>query len=147
MDSTQITGDSIYLFTQNKEIKRIDVFGNAFVINMQTNTIFNQIKGKFLQAFIENKKIEYIDVDGNAESIYFAKDKDAPLDYAQDLMDRGKSAIICSHNPILPKLLKKLIGKKNFKQLDQKLEPGEAWVLHHRDGEIIAIDWAEAPKA
>jgi 8-oxo-dGTP diphosphatase len=77
----------------------------------------------------------------------FAKDKEAPLDYAQDLMDKGKSAIVCSHNPILPKLLKKLIGKKNFKQLDQKLEPGEAWVLHHRDGEIIAIDWVEAPKA
>ncbi len=77
MDSTQITGDSIYLFTQKKEIKRIDVYGNAFVINMQSNSIFNQIKGKFMQAFLENKKIEHIDVDGNAESIYFAKDKEA----------------------------------------------------------------------
>jgi 8-oxo-dGTP diphosphatase len=77
----------------------------------------------------------------------YEKDREAPLDYAQNLMDEGKSAIICSHNPILPKLLKKLIGKKNFKQLDQKLEPGEAWVLHYRDGEIIAIDWVEAPKA
>ncbi|MFZ4107978.1 MAG: NUDIX hydrolase [Candidatus Planktophila sp.] len=75
----------------------------------------------------------------------FAKDKEAALDYAQDLMDAGHSAIICSHNPILPKLLKKLIGKKNFKQLDQELKPAEAWVLHHRDGEIIAIDWIEAP--
>ena len=76
----------------------------------------------------------------------FAKDKEAALDYAQDLMQRGKSAIICSHNPILPKLLKKLIGKKNFKELAQELNPGEAWVLHHRDGEIIAVDWVEAPK-
>ena len=75
----------------------------------------------------------------------FAKDKEAALDYAQDLMNSGKSSIICSHNPILPKLLKKLIGKKNFKQLDQELKPAEAWVLHHRDGEIIAIDWIEAP--
>jgi len=76
----------------------------------------------------------------------YEKDKEAPLDYVQNLMDQGKSAIICSHNPILPKMLKKLIGKKNFKQLDQKLEPGEAWVLHYRDGEIIAVDWLEAPK-
>jgi len=75
----------------------------------------------------------------------FAKDKEAALDYAQDLMNSGKSSIICSHNPILPKLLKKLIGKKNFKQLDQELKPAEAWVLHHRDGEIIAIDWISAP--
>jgi phosphohistidine phosphatase SixA/8-oxo-dGTP pyrophosphatase MutT (NUDIX family) len=75
----------------------------------------------------------------------FSKDKEAALDYAQDLMDSGKRTIICSHNPILPKLLKKLIGKKNFKQLDQELKPAEAWVLHHRDGEIIAIDWMQAP--
>ncbi len=75
----------------------------------------------------------------------FAKDKEAALDYAQDLMDSGVSAIICSHNPILPKLLKKLIGKKNFKELGQELKPAEAWVLHHRDGEIIAIDWVSAP--
>lgn len=75
----------------------------------------------------------------------FSKDKEVALEYAQDLMNRNRSAIICSHNPILPKLLKKLIGKKNFKELDQKLEPAEAWVLHHRDGEIIAIDWVSAP--
>ena len=76
----------------------------------------------------------------------YAKDKEAALDYAQDLMLRGKSAIICSHNPILPKLLKKLIGKKNFKELAQELNPGEAWVLHHRNAEIIAVDWVDAPR-
>ena len=76
----------------------------------------------------------------------YAKDKEAALDYAQDLLTRGVAGIICSHNPILPKLLKKLIGKKNFKQLDGKLEPGDSWVLHHRDGEIIAIDSVERPE-
>jgi 8-oxo-dGTP diphosphatase len=75
----------------------------------------------------------------------FAKDKEAALDYAQDLMNRGESAIICSHNPILPKVLQKLIGKKNFKMIGPDLKPAEAWVLHHRDGEIIAVDWASAP--
>ncbi len=75
----------------------------------------------------------------------YAKDKDAAFDYAQDLVNSGNSAIICSHNPILPKVLKELIGKKNFKEFAQKLEPAEAWVLHHRDGEIIAIDWVSAP--
>jgi len=46
----------------------------------------------------------------------------------------------------LPKLLKKLIGKKNFKELDGKLEPAQSWVLHHRDGEIVAIDSIDAPQ-
>lgn len=77
----------------------------------------------------------------------YAKNKEASLDYAEDLMNSGQSVIICSHNPILPKLLKKLIGKKNFNELNQRLEPAEAWVLHHRDNEIIAIDWVAAPNA
>ncbi len=77
----------------------------------------------------------------------FAKDKDAAFDYVIDLIRRGTSAIICSHNPILPILLKRLIGKKNFKELAIELKPGEAWVLHHRDGEIIAVDWVGAPNA
>ena len=65
--------------------------------------------------------------------------------YHQHNSDKADQEL-CSHNPILPKLLKKLIGKKNFKELAQELNPGEAWVLHHRDGEIIAVDWVEAPK-
>lgn len=77
MDSTQITGDSIYLYTKNKEIHKVDIFGNAYVVHWQDADVFNQVKGKFMQAFIENKKIKKIEVDGNAESIYFIKDKDA----------------------------------------------------------------------
>ncbi len=76
----------------------------------------------------------------------YSKDKEAALDYAQDLLNRGVAGVICSHNPILPKLLKKLIGKKNFKELDGKLEPAQSWVLHHRDGEIVAIDSIDAPQ-
>lgn len=75
----------------------------------------------------------------------YLTNKDLSLSFVQDLMSHGKSTIICSHNPILPKLMKKLVGKKNFKDLDGKLNPCEAWVLHHRDGEIIAIDWIDAP--
>jgi 8-oxo-dGTP diphosphatase len=52
---------------------------------------------------------------------------------------------VCSHNPILPKLVKKLIGKKNFKKIEVELQPGEAFILHHRDGEVVAVDWIEAP--
>ena len=75
----------------------------------------------------------------------FAKDKDAPLDYVQDLMDRGIPAIVCSHNPIIPKLVKKLVGKKYFKSMDRELEPAQAIVLHCRGGEVIACDWIDEP--
>ncbi len=77
MDSTQISCDSIYLYTKNKEIYKVDIYGNAFVVHWQDPDVYNQVKGKFMQAFIEKKKITKIEVDGNAESIYFIKDKDA----------------------------------------------------------------------
>ena len=74
-----------------------------------------------------------------------AKDKEAPLDYVQDLMDRGIPAIVCSHNPIIPKLVKKLVGKKYFKSMDRELEPAQAIVLHCRAGAVIACDWIDEP--
>ena len=75
----------------------------------------------------------------------FSKDKEAALDYVSSLMVDGKNVLICSHNPILPKVLKNLVGKKYFKELDSKLEPAQAWVIHHRDGEVVTVDWVEAP--
>ena len=75
----------------------------------------------------------------------FAKDKEAPLDYVWSLLKPDLNVVVCSHNPILPKLVKKLIGKKNFKKIEVDLLPGEAFILHHRDGEVVAVDWIEAP--
>ena len=75
----------------------------------------------------------------------YAKDREAPLDYVQDLMNRGTAAIVCSHNTIIPKLVKKLVGKKYFKSMDRELEPAQAIVLHCRAGEVVACDWIDEP--
>ena len=75
----------------------------------------------------------------------FEMDREAPLDYVQDLMDRGVPAIVCSHNPIIPKVVKKLVGKKYFNSMDRELEPAQAIVLHCRAGEVIACDWIDEP--
>jgi 8-oxo-dGTP diphosphatase len=76
----------------------------------------------------------------------FEKDSEKALDYALSVMLSDKSSVMCSHNPVLPKLVKKLIGKKNFKRLSAELKPGDSFVLHHREGEVIAVDWTPAPK-
>ncbi|MEI7723120.1 MAG: NUDIX hydrolase [Actinomycetota bacterium] len=75
----------------------------------------------------------------------YSKDHEAPLDYVQDLMDRGVPAIVCSHNPIIPKVVKKLVGKKYFKSMDRELEPAQAIVLHCREGVVVACDWIDEP--
>ena len=76
----------------------------------------------------------------------FEKDSEKALDYAFSVMLANKPSVMCSHNPVLPKLVKKLIGKKNFKRLSAELKPGDSFVLHHRSGEVIAVDWTPAPK-
>ena len=75
----------------------------------------------------------------------YEKDKEAARDYVWSLLKPDLNVVVCSHNPILPKLVKKLIGKKNFKKIEVDLQPGEAFILHHRDGEVVAVDWIEAP--
>jgi 8-oxo-dGTP diphosphatase len=62
-------------------------------------------------------------------------------------MNENKTSVMCSHNPVLPKLVKKLIGKKNFKRISAELKPGDSFVLHHRNGEVIAVDWTPAPRS
>jgi 8-oxo-dGTP pyrophosphatase MutT (NUDIX family)/phosphohistidine phosphatase SixA len=86
-----------------------------------------------------------IKVSGELSEYGYAREKDLAHEYIQALVLRNVPTVVCSHNPILPKLVKKLIGKRNFKELDGKLNPGDAWVLHHRDGEIVAIDFLEVP--
>jgi 8-oxo-dGTP diphosphatase len=76
----------------------------------------------------------------------FERDSEKALDYAFSVMLSDKPSVMCSHNPVLPKLVKKLIGKKNFKRLSAELKPGDSFVLHHRSGEVIAVDWTPAPK-
>lgn len=75
----------------------------------------------------------------------FEKDKKAATKVISEILENEVRAIVCSHNPILPAIVAKFIGKKSFKQLNHGLMPGEAWILHHREGEVVAIDWAPAP--
>lgn len=76
----------------------------------------------------------------------YSRDSKAALIYVRDVLEEGVPAIICSHNPILPNLMRKFIGKKNFKSLSWTLNPGESWVLHHREGDIVAVDWLAGPE-
>jgi 8-oxo-dGTP diphosphatase len=77
----------------------------------------------------------------------YEKDKKAAINVVDDIIESGVSAIVCGHNPVIPGIVAKLIGKKNFKELDHGLLPGEAFIVHHRESEVIAIDWMPAPQA
>jgi lipopolysaccharide export system protein LptA len=71
---SQITGDTIYLYTKNKNPDKLYVFENGFAINLSDSNMYNQIKGNRLNGFFKNGEIDYMRAQGNAESIYYVKD-------------------------------------------------------------------------
>lgn len=75
---TQITGDTIYLFTKNKEPERLYVFENGLIVNRTKEGFYNQIAGKTINGYFIGGKINYLRVRGSqAESIYYMQDEDS----------------------------------------------------------------------
>ncbi|THU34862.1 hypothetical protein FAM09_22985 [Niastella caeni] len=72
--NSQITGDTIYLYTKNKNPERLYVFENGFAVNLSDKEMYNQIKGNRLNGYFKNGEIEYMRAQGNAESVYYVKD-------------------------------------------------------------------------
>lgn len=73
--ANQVTGDTIYLFTKNKQPERLYVFENGMVINKSAENLYNQIKGNTINGFFDKGDINYIRAKGSAESVYYAKDE------------------------------------------------------------------------
>jgi 8-oxo-dGTP diphosphatase len=87
-----------------------------------------------------------LEVSGKLSESTYKKDKDKAIDYCKELLKEDKSILICSHNPILPKLLTKLTKKAEVEADDEKLQPADSWVIHRLGKEIIQVDRLEAPK-
>jgi 8-oxo-(d)GTP phosphatase len=80
----------------------------------------------------------------------YKKNKDKAKDYVKDLAQRVSKeqipTLLCSHNPILPAMLDKLLAKSKVKEPENRLKPGQAWVLHLSKKRIVAIESLDAPK-
>jgi lipopolysaccharide export system protein LptA len=73
---SQITGDTIFLYTKNKKPDRMYVRENAFAINTSDSAgaMYNQIKGNRLNGYFKDGEMDYTRTTGNGESIYYVKD-------------------------------------------------------------------------
>lgn len=76
---SQITGDTIFVYTKNKKPSRLFVFENALVIQnvKESAGFFNQVKGRTINAFFKDGELDYVKAKGTAESIYYAQDQDS----------------------------------------------------------------------
>lgn len=78
-NDSQVTGDTIYLYTKNKKPEHLYVFENAMMINRaDTSGLFNQVKGKTIDAWFKEGYVDHVQANGSpAESIYYIQDEDS----------------------------------------------------------------------
>jgi lipopolysaccharide export system protein LptA len=75
-EESQLTSDSMAVFTKNGDTDRMELYNSAFVTSQVDSVRFNQIKGRNLTGYFENNELYKIDVVGNGESVYHLVDND-----------------------------------------------------------------------
>jgi lipopolysaccharide export system protein LptA len=76
--NTQIAGDTMFLYTENKQPKRLYVFESGLIVNQTKEGFFNQMSGKTINGYFVDGKIDYMRVKGTqAESIYYMQNDDS----------------------------------------------------------------------
>jgi len=113
-DSSQFSGDTIYIHLKNKKIDKIDILVNGFIISELEEEIYNQIKGKMITVYFKDGEINTMDVNGSAESLYFFQDDEKAY--------VGVNKTLCSHMTFYFKE-KELDDIKFFKEPESVLTP------------------------
>jgi 8-oxo-dGTP diphosphatase len=79
----------------------------------------------------------------------YEKNKDKSLDYALELAEMarttGETILLCSHNPVLPRMLERITKKSDIDLPENKLKPGDAWVVFLGKKKCLQIDVVAAP--
>ncbi|SHE58502.1 lipopolysaccharide transport protein LptA [Cnuella takakiae] len=74
---SQITGDTIFLYTRNKQADKVKVFNNSYLVQQVEPGYYNQVKSKRMDGFFVAGVIDSVRAKGVAESIYFLQDDDS----------------------------------------------------------------------
>ncbi len=74
---SQITGDTVLLFTKNKKADRFKVFENSFLVNESEPGIYNQVKSIRMDGYFREGNLDSVRAAGYAECIYFIQDEDS----------------------------------------------------------------------
>ena len=71
----------------------------------------------------------------------FEEDPLRSVSFANALKQDEKNILICSHNPVIPTMLRGILNTKLKNKDLIKLEPGDAWIVHRVQGEIVGLDY------
>lgn len=76
-NDTQLSGDTIFLYTKNQKADRLLLDQNGLLVKESGPDMYNQIKGNQITGYFAGQAIDWMHVDGNAESIYYVQDDDS----------------------------------------------------------------------
>jgi len=76
-NNSQITGDTILLFTKNKKADKVEAFENSFLVNRVENDVYNQIKSSRMDGWFIDGSIDSVRAKSYAECIYYIQDEDS----------------------------------------------------------------------
>lgn len=79
-DNSQLTGDSITIYIEDKTIRQLDVDGNAFMVSQNKNHLnrFDQSSASEIKMFFNDNKIQRAEFFGNVYSIYYLYEQEQP---------------------------------------------------------------------
>jgi len=103
------------------------------------DTVIGMTKSLMIEPVITAKLSEYT----------FEKNKDKSLEYAKELAEAvratGETTLLCSHNPVLPRMLEYVSKKSGVELPENKLKPADAWVIFLGKNKVLQIDVVPAP--
>ena len=70
----------------------------------------------------------------------FVHDPERAISFANAVKQDEKNILICSHNPVIPTMVRGILNTKLKNKDLMKLEPGDAWIVHRVRGEIVGLD-------
>jgi lipopolysaccharide export system protein LptA len=76
-NKSQVTGDTILLYTKNKKADKVQAFENGFMINEVQKDVYNQIKSTRIDGWFVDGNIDSVRARGLAECIYYIQDDDS----------------------------------------------------------------------
>ncbi|MCF6404706.1 LPS export ABC transporter periplasmic protein LptC [Chitinophaga filiformis] len=76
-NETQLSGDTIFLYTKNQKADKLLLDQNALLVKESDPQLYNQIKGNQITGYFAGQALDWMHVDGNAESIYYVRDDDS----------------------------------------------------------------------
>ena len=71
----------------------------------------------------------------------FVNDPERAISFANAVKQDEKNILICSHNPVIPTMVRGILNTKLKNKDLIKLEPGDAWIVHRVRGEIVGLDF------